>query len=85
MQRKVLVCRVGDTLSDAEAIMRMGQVRRLPVTDSAGRLVGILSLNDIAVEAGRHPMTPSNGVRLDEVGLTLSAVSYHRNSSHPHA
>lgn len=85
MHKQVLVCRLGDKIADAEAIMRMGQVRRLPVLDPAGRLAGLLSLNDIAVEAGRSPKSPSNGVRLDEVGLTLSAVSYHRNSGRTNA
>ena len=36
MHRQVLVSRLGDQVAEAEAIMQMGQVRRLPVIDSAG-------------------------------------------------
>lgn len=42
-----LSCGPRDTVAKAEEIMRARQVRRLPVVDK-NRLVGILSLNDIA-------------------------------------
>jgi CBS domain-containing protein len=54
MAREVIACRPSDGVSQAEALMRDHQVRRLPVVDGAGRLVGILSLNDIAREAQRE-------------------------------
>jgi len=40
-------------LSTAEALMRAKQVRRVPVLDGEGRLLGILSLADIAKETAR--------------------------------
>ncbi|CAN7425994.1 CBS domain-containing protein [Phenylobacterium sp. LjRoot225] len=40
-----------DELEDAEAVMQEVQVRRLPVITHAGRLVGIISLGDIATSA----------------------------------
>jgi CBS domain-containing protein len=78
MSQQVLSCRPGDRIRDAVMTMRNAQIRRLPVTDAAGHLVGILSLNDIALEAERNLQTHSSDVRLDDVGLTLSAVCHHR-------
>lgn len=37
-------------VDEAVALMQKYQVRRLPVVDSAGKLVGIVSLGDIAVD-----------------------------------
>jgi CBS domain-containing protein len=37
-----------ESLRRAEELMRTAQVRRLPVVDSAGRIVGLLSLADLA-------------------------------------
>jgi CBS domain-containing protein len=48
MSKQVHSCKPEDTLEEAEAIMQQNQVRRLPVVDSKGQLVGLLSLNDIA-------------------------------------
>jgi CBS domain-containing protein len=42
----------GDSTHDAEKLMSERQVRRLPVVED-GRLVGIISLGDIAVKEGR--------------------------------
>lgn len=54
MARQVIVCHSNDGISQAEALMRDNKVRRLPVLDRNERLVGILSLNDIAREAQRE-------------------------------
>ena len=51
MSTDVATVRGDQPLAEAEALMRQRQVRRLPVADGAGRLVGMLSLNDI-VQAG---------------------------------
>src|SRR6185436_18249211 len=39
-------CRPGDSLQKAADIMSEHQLRRLPVIDAEGRLVGIVSIND---------------------------------------
>jgi CBS domain-containing protein len=74
MAKEVLSCRIDDTIQQAEAVMQRAQVRRLPVTDPSGRIVGILSLGDIAREAGRGRTSRSAEVGLNDVALTLSAV-----------
>jgi CBS domain-containing protein len=48
MSRQLFDCTSDDDLSVAERIMRDKKVRRLPVLDEEGRLVGLLSLSDIA-------------------------------------
>ena len=54
--------------------MTANKVRRSPVTDNDGRLVGILSLDDIAREAARERSQVRKEVSDAEVGETLSAV-----------
>jgi signal-transduction protein with cAMP-binding, CBS, and nucleotidyltransferase domain len=59
-----------DSLQNAEDIMRTRQVRRLAVTDANGKIVGILSLNDLARHAGHR----TDDLATDEVARTLAAV-----------
>jgi CBS-domain-containing membrane protein len=51
MSRQLFDCTSDDDLSAAETIMHEKKVRRLPVLNSEGRLVGLLSLSDIAGHA----------------------------------
>jgi CBS domain-containing protein len=51
MSRQLFDCTSDDDLSAAETIMREKKVRRLPVLNQEGRLVGLLSLSDIARHA----------------------------------
>jgi len=72
----LFTCHWGDRLSTAERTMRVHQVRRLPVVDDAGRLVGVLSLADLArvsVASGKHG-APSHV----DVTNTLATVSSRR-------
>jgi len=76
MARVLRSCRPGDTLAEAEGLMRAAHVRRLPVVDESGHILGLLSLADIARAAGRAAET---GVRrldlaLEGVGETLCQV-----------
>jgi CBS domain-containing protein len=48
MARHVHTCKAEDTLARAATLMADAQVRRLPVVDAEGRLIGIVSLADIA-------------------------------------
>ena len=52
MSDHVLSCLEEDTVADAAGKMASHQLRRLIVTDDKGRLVGILSLGDIALDYG---------------------------------
>lgn len=78
MSRDVLACSPQDRISDATAMMRRAQVRRLPVVDAEGRLVGILSLTDVATVATRPDRPSDGGSTMLDVGLTLGVVGQPR-------
>jgi CBS domain-containing protein len=48
MTPKIAYCRDSEEAEDAIRIMENRQIRRLPVLDDADRLVGMLSLGDVA-------------------------------------
>ena len=52
------VCKPSDEMETALATMAKRQVRRLPVVDTQGRLVGIVSVNDTAAGAVRRAVAP---------------------------
>jgi CBS domain-containing protein len=52
MSDHVQSCKEDDNVADAAGQMAHHQLRRLIVTNDAGKLVGILSLGDIAVDYG---------------------------------
>jgi len=54
MSRQLFDCTSDDDLSAAERIMRDEKVRRLPVLNKEGRLVGLISLSDIARQANEE-------------------------------
>jgi CBS domain-containing protein len=61
-------------VNEAQAIMRRVRVRRLPVIDARGRLVGLLSLHDLARTATRERRW-FTGVKLSDVARTFAEVS----------
>jgi CBS domain-containing protein len=42
-------CREGENLDDCERLMQERQVRRMPIVDGVGRVIGIVSLADLAL------------------------------------
>jgi len=64
MTPDVLWCGADDDVKDAARTMKDRQVRRLLVKDKDGRLCGILSLGDLAVETSNEKMS---GRVLEEV------------------
>jgi CBS domain-containing protein len=53
----VVCARTGMSTAEAGALMGEHQIRRLPVVDEDDRLVGIVSLGDLAVKEGRDART----------------------------
>lgn len=51
MTKEILYCRDTDSLEDIALDMTKNKVRRLPVLDKDKRLVGIVSLGDLAVNS----------------------------------
>jgi CBS domain-containing protein len=74
MSRKLETCRAEDDVSVACDRMRERQIRRLPVTDGGGHLVGLIALNDLALAAaeGKDRTMPQR------VAATLGGISRHR-------
>jgi CBS domain-containing protein len=68
-----------ETLADAEAIMRDSQVRRLPVVDAEQRLLGMISLADLARRADGNSTLA--GVTQRDVSETLKRISAPRCSA----
>jgi len=63
MSAGVRACRPGDSVASAEETMRTGQIRRLPVIDGDGRLLGMISLADLALHANEAaPASTANGL-----------------------
>jgi CBS domain-containing protein len=80
MANEVYSCLPDDTIAEAEEIMRAHRVRRLPVIDLDGRLLGLISLNDLAREAVREQTRRSKDVTPARVGTTLAAICQPREA-----
>jgi CBS domain-containing protein len=80
MSRQLHACRAEDALIEAEEIMRTQQLRRLPVLGPHGGLVGLISISDLAREAGRESGRRGRQVSSEEVSVTLAAVCEPRPS-----
>jgi CBS domain-containing protein len=84
MSQTIVTCHKDEALSKAESLMRTQQIRRLPVVDDEGRVVGILSLNDIATHGHLGTRGNRSGDELgpDAIAATLSAISAHTGPVH---
>jgi len=51
MSKPIIFCNANEELEDAVRIMEREEVRRLPVIDANRRMVGMLSLGDVAAQA----------------------------------
>lgn len=74
MSREVKSCGPDDSIQTAERIMQDAGVRRLPVVDEDGRLLGIVTLADIAREAKREDHMKHPEVTEEEVALALATI-----------
>ena len=67
---RLVTARPDDEVATAEQLMRQFQIRRLPVVDDAGKLVGIVTMNDLA----RRARGGQRGLSAEGVVKTLAAV-----------
>jgi CBS domain-containing protein len=68
MTKRVIYCQASQPVGRAVDIMRKAKVRRLPVIDAKKRMVGLLSLGDLAAKADRKT-----------VAAAVKAVSAHHS------
>ena len=59
--------------------MRQARIHRLPVVDDADRLLGVVSLADIAREAAREAGSRRREVTPAQIGETLAAIRQPRS------
>ena len=73
---KVHSCLPEDEIHVALYTMRHGHVRRLPVVDADGRLVGVLSIDDILMHAKATSSGQIADVSTEEIVRTLRAINH---------
>jgi CBS domain-containing protein len=74
MARQVFSCVPTDRIEDVERIMKERRVRRVPVIDDGGHLVGLISMNDIARESARELKSKGRAVTADALVSTLASI-----------
>lgn len=80
MSSRVIACSPSDSVATAHRLMRTHEIHRLPVVNSSGALVGILSLSDLAHHARNQHPTPASGTHehAAEIFETVSAIRRRR-------
>lgn len=66
-----VACREGENLDDCEQLMQEHQVRRMPIVDGDGRVIGIVSQADLALKD-----------QPEKVAKTVAEVSKPKTSAH---
>jgi CBS domain-containing protein len=79
MTKQVHSCSPEADLFEALQIMRQKHVRRLPVIDSAGKLCGLLSLNDVALKVQPDARAPEPCAR--DIHAVLRSICAHRTGT----
>jgi CBS domain-containing protein len=75
MSQHLVYCHPNESIERAEIIMHANQIRRLPVVDTEERLVGILSLADIARATESAPkLSAVRALSTDNLTSTLAGI-----------
>jgi CBS domain-containing protein len=74
MARGVVGCRASDTLETALGLLSSNRLRRLPVVDAQGGLVGIVTLLDMARQSRVPGRTRSGRLAADDVVSALNGI-----------
>jgi CBS domain-containing protein len=74
MSTDLQTCQPSHTLSEAEQLMSRAQVRRLPVVDDAGQLLGLISMADIAGGSAGMRGISKKAIPKRDVADTLAAI-----------
>lgn len=74
MSKQIITIRPDATVEACEELMRWWQIRRVPVVDDAGRLMGLVTISDLAKQLlHQHPPTP-----VPHLARTLARISERR-------
>jgi len=74
MYRPALTCKVDDDIHVALDTMCREQIRRLPIVNNEGSLVGILSMDDVTLQARHQDDTYHPPISYEDVVNTLRAI-----------
>jgi predicted transcriptional regulator len=77
MSRRVNACETGVSVEIAHQIMRNAKIRRLPVVDHAGKLVGLVTWSDMYAASQRESAAPVAEAMAGDVIETLDMSSAH--------
>lgn len=75
MSRAVVSVHAEEDIGMALAALRDQRVRRVPVVNDLGRLVGIISLADLARRVSKPSTAPAKGLTRESVAETLASIS----------
>jgi CBS domain-containing protein len=75
MTERVFACYAEESVAECMRQMAHHQVRRMPIVDDRGRLVGIVAQGDLARHAARHPVAEERRALTEVVGA-LSEPSH---------
>lgn len=81
MSRELHTVHLSDNVEEAERVMRRQQIHRLPVVDESARLVGMLTLNDIARSRAGTFEDGQVITQLAEAGKTLATIARPRRAA----
>lgn len=74
MARDIKCCGPHDSPATVQALMQQHKIRRVPVVDAERRLIGIVTLADLAYILGSSQTLGGDGMTWSAVGHTLAAV-----------
>jgi CBS domain-containing protein len=74
MSKTLFGVRPDQPVEQAAQVMREQRVRRVPVLDNNGHLLGVLSQNDLVKEAARERESPRKELSATLVNATLAAI-----------
>jgi len=73
MASELVTCRASDAVPAVARVMGEKRIRRVPVTDPAGRLIGLVSVGDLLNAAARAPAKEKKEIHAALV-VALSAI-----------
>lgn len=74
MAREIKCCTPQDTPATVQALMQQNKIRRVPVVDAERRLIGIITLADLAYVLSTSQTLGGDGMTWTAVAHTLAAV-----------
>jgi CBS-domain-containing membrane protein len=75
MTERVFACYANESVAECMRQMAWHQVRRMPIVNEHGRLLGLVTQGDLARHAGLHPMRDERRA-LTQVVSAVSAPSH---------